>query len=158
MQCSIPVFENLIPSPHDQIVLDLLFILCTWHACAKLRLHTTATMDFLKEMTRSLGFALRKFTKKTCSAFQTNELPKEEAARARRKAKAPKSSSTTKKGQAGKSGKKSEAKRSRLKTFSLFTYKLSALGDYIWAILLYGTTDGYSTQIVSFDSFLARNK
>lgn len=154
MKCSIPVFEGLLPSRHDHMVLDLLFVLCTWHACAKLRLHTTSTMDFLKETTRSLGFALRKFEKTTCSAFQTNELPKEEAARARRKAKASKSSSTTKKGQAGKLGKKSEAKQSRMKkVFSLFTYKLSALGDYLWAILLYGTTDGYSTQIVSFNAF-----
>lgn len=147
------MFEKLLPSPHDRIVLDLLFILCTWHACAKLRLHTTSTMGFLKEMTRSLGFALRKFRKTTCSFFHTNELPKEEAARARRKAKAPKSS-TTKKAQLGNLKSKSEAIRGRLKkVFSLFTYKLSALGDYIWAILLYGTTDGYSTQIVSFNSF-----
>jgi hypothetical protein len=111
MKCSIPVFEELLPSPHDHIILDLLFVLCTWHACAKLRLHTTSTMGFLKEMTRSLGFALRKFSKTTCSAFQTNELPKEEAARARRKAKAP---SSAKKGQAGKSGKKSDTKQNRL--------------------------------------------
>ena len=146
--CSIPVFEELLSSPHDHIVLDLLFILCTWHASAKLRLHTTSTMGFLKETTRSLGFALRKFAKTTCSAFQTNELPKEEAARARQKAKAPKSSSE---GQGGKSGKKSEAKQGCLKkVFNLFTYKLSALRDYLGSILLYETTDGYSTQIVSF--------
>jgi hypothetical protein len=151
MKCSIPVFEELLPSPHDHIILDLLFVLCTWHACAKLRLHTTSTMGFLKEMTRSLGFALRIFAKKTCSAFQTNELPKEEAARARRKAKA---QSSTKKAQAGKSGKKSDAKQNRLKkVFNLFTYKLSALGDYLSSILRYGTTDSYSTQIVSFYLF-----
>jgi len=117
-------------------------------------------MDFLKEMTRSLGFALRKFEKTTCSAFQTNELPREEAARSRRKAKAPMAkaakslAATTRTGQAGKSSKKSEAQHSRLKkVFNLFTYKISALGEYIWAISLYGTTDGYSTQIVSFISF-----
>jgi len=156
MKCSIPVFEKLLPSPHDHIILDLLFILCTWHACAKLRLHTTSTMGFLKEITRLLGFALRKFAKTTCSAFQTNELPREEAARARRKAKAatvkgPTSkSSSSKKSQAGKS---SHSK----KVFNLVTYKLSALGDYLWAILLYGTTDGYSTQIVSYNSFQTRD-
>jgi hypothetical protein len=112
-------------------------------------------MGYLKEITRSLGFALRKFAKTTCGAFQTNELPKEEAARARRKAKAatvkvPKSkSSSTRKGQAGKLNHVK-------KVFSLFTYKLSALGDYLWAISLYGTTDGYSTQIVSFNFFQTR--
>jgi len=29
------------------------------------------------------------------------------------------------------------------------TYKLHALGDYVKSIWLYGTTDNYSTQIVS---------
>ena len=157
MKCSIPVFEDLLPSPHNRIILDLLFILCTWHAYAKLRLHTTSTMSSLNETTRSLGFSLWKFAKRTCSAFQTNELPKEEAARARRKAKAatpkaPKSKSST----TGKSRKKCETQvqQSRLKkVFSLLTYKLSALGEYLWAILLYGMTDSYSTQIVSFNPF-----
>ena len=43
-------------------------------------------MRYLKEATRSLGFILRKFVKKTCSAFDTRELPKEVNARTRRKA------------------------------------------------------------------------
>ena len=170
MKCPIPVFEDLLPSPHNRIILNLLFILCMWHAYAKLRLHTTSTISFLNKTTQSLGFVLWKFSKRTCSAFQTNELPKEEAARACWKAKtatakAPKSKSlttTSKRGQAGKSNsesnsnKKSETQQNRLKkTFSLFTYKLSALGEYLWAILLYGMTDGYSTQIVWFIFFQA---
>lgn len=37
------------------------------------------------------------------------------------------------------------------KLFNLFTYKLHALGDYVSTIRLFGTTDSYSTQIVSPD-------
>ena len=150
-----PVFESLLPEPHNTLVLDLLFVLCTWHACAKLRLHTTTTVNYLKEATHALGFLLRKFAKKTCSAFDTRELPKEVNARTRcRKAASTakgNGSGRGKKKGAGDSGKGKGKKRSsgRLhKIFNLCTYKLSALGGYVAAILLYGTTDGYSTQTV----------
>src|SRR5882762_10380261 len=33
--------------------------------------------------------------------------------------------------------------------FSLWTYKLHSLGDYVWTIQALGTTDSYSTQTVS---------
>lgn len=36
------------------------------------------------------------------------------------------------------------------KILNLFTYKFHALGDYVRTIRLFGTTDSYSTQIVSF--------
>ena len=35
------------------------------------------------------------------------------------------------------------------KSFNLTTYKLHALGDYARTICLFGTTDSYTTQIVS---------
>ena len=41
--------ELLLHEPHNTLILDLLFILCTWHASAKLRLHTTTTLRYLKE-------------------------------------------------------------------------------------------------------------
>ena len=34
-------------------------------------------------------------------------------------------------------------------SFNMSTYKLHALGDYIATIWCYGTTDNYSTQVVS---------
>lgn len=37
----------------------------------------------------------------------------------------------------------------KIKILSLCTYKLHALGDYVRTIRLFGTTDSYSTQIVS---------
>jgi hypothetical protein len=79
-------------------VLDLLFMLCTWHALAKLRLHTSSTLQIFKSITKVLGQQLRYWVKKTCAAFDTRELPKEASARHRRKAAAAAKS--------GKSGRK----------------------------------------------------
>lgn len=85
-QCAIPVFEGLLPEPHNEVVLELLFELSTWHGFAKMRLHTESTVQALENSTRRLGLILRRFESETCSAFKTRELPSEEAARGRRKA------------------------------------------------------------------------
>jgi hypothetical protein len=167
--------------------MDLLFVLCTWHACAKLRLHTSSTLQILKNTTKALGKQMRYWVKKTCSAFETRRLPKEESARDRRKAaskqkpsaKGKSTTSTSERGttrgrdrrrgrpagplkersaaaaskvpKASTSKEKSSGRRaSGLRTlFSMCTYKLHALGDYVAAIARYGTTDNYSTQVVS---------
>jgi hypothetical protein len=49
------------------------------------------------------------------------------------------------------SKKKETRKKSqpRVEILNLLTYKLHALGDYVRSIRLFGTTDSYSTQIVS---------
>ncbi len=151
------------------VVLDLLFILCTWHAYAKLRLHTTSTLTALKETTTLLGQQLRLWVKKTCGSFDTQELPKEEGARHRRKAASTQKSKvcSRKAGRLGrKDGGKAKAKskasssatpntktkevyKGKLrKFFNICTYKLHALGHYVAAIARFGTTDGYSTQLV----------
>jgi hypothetical protein len=118
-------------------------------------------MSHLKEATRSLGFILRKFAKKTCSAFNTHELPREVNARSRRKAAASakgRESDKLKGKKAPKSGKgkgkQQDSKPRHRKLFSLSTYKLYALGEYTWAILQYGTTESYSTQTVCIHSNL----
>ena len=177
--------------------MDLLFTLCTWHACAKLRLHTSSTLQILKNTTKALGKQIRYWVKKTCSAFETRELPKEESTRHRRRAaaaskpkppakgksttsapergttkgrgrgkgrpagplkgrsaagssKAPKASTSQEKGHGTSSNGKNETQTSKLrKLFNMCTYKLHALGDYVAAIARYGTTDNYSTQVVS---------
>lgn len=136
------------PTPHDRLVTDLLFELATWHALAKLRLHTETTLKALETSTKRLGDALRMFKKVTCAAYITKELPSEEAARGRRQAalrnrQTP--SATRRKADSTRAGK-------REKEFNLSTYKLHALGDYATAIRKFGTTDGYTTQIVSFYS------
>ena len=56
LQCAMPAFEGLLPStPHDKIVLNLLFDLACWHAYAKLQLHTDDTLDFFDSATITLG-------------------------------------------------------------------------------------------------------
>ena len=100
------------------------------------------------------------FVKKTCSAFDTYELSGEVNAWTRWKA------ATSAKGRgSGKitetstsKSKKEKGKQqnsaSRPKLFNLCTYKLSVLGEYVWAILQYGMTEGYLTQTVCSHSSL----
>lgn len=112
-----------------------------WHALAKLRLHTSTTLEHLRATTKELGKVLRRFAKVTRTDFETADLPRERAARARRQA-AKDSAKDSKKS----SGKKVPGSTRRF--FNLLTYKLHSLGDYFWAILMYGSTDNYSTQVV----------
>ncbi|PPQ89051.1 hypothetical protein CVT25_006542, partial [Psilocybe cyanescens] len=83
LQCAIPVFEGLLPKKHDDIVQDLLFELATWHGLAKLRLHTEFTITDLENSATRLGTLLRKFKADVCCAYDTRDLPSEEAARGR---------------------------------------------------------------------------
>lgn len=148
-KCALPVFEGLLPEPHNTIILDLLFTLCEWHAMAKLRLHTDSSLADLRSVTYELGRLLRLFKDRTCAAFDTKELPREEEARARRK-RAKKAKAN---GAASASAPLPTPFPKISKAFNLSTYKLHALGDYVLAILRYGTSDSYSTQVVSFFFF-----
>lgn len=143
-----PVFEGLFPSPFDGYIQDLLFDLAEWHAYAKLRMHIDSTIGSFRKITASLGQQMRKFANKTCAAFFTKETPREEAARHRRAAAklAKSSGSTTDKPLPTPRSRSSGAKSRK---FNLSTYKYHSLGDYIWHIIHFGTTDSYSTQIVS---------
>ncbi|XP_006454215.1 hypothetical protein AGABI2DRAFT_62391 [Agaricus bisporus var. bisporus H97] len=134
LQCAIPVFESLLPAPHDATILDLLFIHAKWHALAKLRLHTETTLKLLDDATVELGEHLRKFRDGTCSHYYTEELPRQEATRGHQKAKLVGASSLP-------------GKDRGFRSFNLSTYKLHALGDYAASIWLFGTSDGFSTQI-----------
>lgn len=145
-KCSLPVFEGLLPAKYDRMVQDLLFIFCTWHAYAKLRLHTASTLTGLKASTISLGQSLRDFAKKLCPNYDTRELPREEAARVRRKVNAANKAPAKKAKAAGKQPTNGKVKKS----FNLSTYKLHALGDYVTAIWQFGPSSGYSTQMVRF--------
>jgi hypothetical protein len=86
-QCAIPAFDGLLPEPHNQWVLQLLFVAAHWHGLAKLRLHHDLTLDLMDAVTVSLGEKLREFKQNTCSAFVTHELQQEFSARIRRGAK-----------------------------------------------------------------------
>jgi hypothetical protein len=99
-------------------------------------MHTQVTLLALSAITVLFGRQMRRFKSQTCDHVETFELDREVGARARRLARENPASPTP----AG--GKKPKA-------FNLFTYKFHALGDYVSSIRLFGTTDSYSTQIVS---------
>ena len=143
LQCAIPVFEHLLPAPHNEIVLTLLFELAYWHALAKLRLHTDTTLHFLDTSTTRLGRYMRRFKSYTCRAFHTKELPHEETACRRRKAAVHPTSNQA----------AAASSHPKTKTLNLNTYKWHALGDYANTIRRYGTTDNYSTQTVSLPGY-----
>jgi hypothetical protein len=156
--------------------MSLLFRLAEWHALAKLRMHTESTLTQMEKVTAIIGRQLRDFCNITCKAFKTTELPKEAEARARKDnrqqskraskvasqatpevssqapAEAPSQAATE-----GPSETPAEAPPpavsarppKKAKTLNLFVYKIHALGDYAATIRLFGTTDSYSTQIVS---------
>ena len=85
-QCSILVFEYLLPKKEDRIVRRLLFKLGTWHGLAKLWLHTETTVTDLENSATRLGSLLRKFKSDVCNNYATKDLPSEEAAHGRHKA------------------------------------------------------------------------
>lgn len=126
-----------------------------WHGLAKLRLHTDYTLMHLEKVTTELGEQLRLFKRKTCSAYTTGELPRETAARNRRKAKAhlkkgEKSTKTPKSSTSAPPPPPPQSKpKQKVKLFNINTYKTHALGDYVETIRRYGTSDSYSTELVS---------
>jgi hypothetical protein len=150
IQCAIPVFDGLLPEPHNTYVLKLLFELAHWHGLAKVHMHTDATLEILSCVTGSLGNSLRIFEEKTCAAFETRELECERVARQRCQEKSATNSVASKSGRSTVSDNNAGSMPRKLKGFNLKTYKYHALGDYIDTIQWFGTTDSYSTQSVSF--------
>ncbi|KAG1805950.1 uncharacterized protein BJ212DRAFT_1283150, partial [Suillus subaureus] len=138
LQCAIPVFKGLLPTPHDVVVQSLLYRFTQWHALAKPRTHSESTLGFLDQMFKNLLRQLWKFCNLTCTVFDTVELPKEKAAHQQRFAQC-----------AGLTNASSESSGPRVKRFNLSTYKFHAMGDYVQMIKLFGTTDSFTTQIVS---------
>ena len=141
-QCSIPVFEGLLTTPHNDIVRELLSELATWHALAKLRLHTETTIHSLEHSTQRLGEAMRRFAMETCTQLEARDLPAEDAAWACRK-----QTNLAVDGNTTREPTLRKAKKTR--EFSMKTYKLHALGHYVEAIRRFGPADGYSTQTAS---------
>ena len=138
----IPAFEGLLPEPHNTCILNLLFAMAEWHAAAKLHMHTDSSLEILSSVTAYLGSQLRHFARDTCSQFDTRDLPREGIGGRRSRRKQHKTglhSNTTSTNQGTSSAKH---------TFSMATYKLHSLGDYVEQIKWFGTTDSYTTQPV----------
>ncbi|PCH44467.1 hypothetical protein WOLCODRAFT_154510 [Wolfiporia cocos MD-104 SS10] len=148
LQCIIPVLDMLLPPEHNEVVLTLLFELATWHALAKLHLHTEDTLTVFTRVTESLGNSLRAFVNTTCEAYDTQELPKEHAARGRHTAAMRERGSVVSNRKKSSSGTANELLNGpKIKKLNLSTYKLHALADYPQAIRQFGMTDNYSTQV-----------
>lgn len=151
-QCAIPVFDGLLPEPHNTAVLKLLFTCEYWHGLAKLRLHIEDTLNLLDAETVRIGKELRAFIKKTCKFYDTRELKREVEARKRRKAKkgadAQASGGSKSSNQATEPSADAEEDEPTPKKLNINTYKAHSLGDYAQTIRRLGTTDSYSTVIV----------
>ncbi|KAF9464233.1 hypothetical protein BDZ94DRAFT_1216685 [Collybia nuda] len=164
LQNIIPVVEGLLPEPHNTQLLRLLYRLAEWHALAKLRMHTDHTLKLLDESTVTLGKEMHSFRNSSSTAWTCKELPSETASRGRRiekkRAKLAAQSLAASvplppDGLLPALNTLSDnapvsipiANTPKVKTLNLNTYKFHALGDYVRAIRMFGTTDSYSTQI-----------
>ena len=154
------MFDGLLPEPHNEIVMTLLFRLAEWHALAKLRMHIESTLQLLDSATTSLGREVRRFRDVTCRAFETVELEKERGARARKGRKSKSKLASVSRDATGQPAvpnstpvppvhqSSSTDGGKKRKGLNISTYKFHALGDYVRTIRMFGTTDSYSTQIV----------
>lgn len=130
MQCAIPCFEGLLKPEDTEALSSVLYVILSWHALAKLRLHTDVTIHQLKGKTVLLGKVLRRFQTVICSHYTTFETPRETQARIRT------ASSSATESVGGKKARK----------LNILTSKIHAIGDYANEIVRYGPTDIYSTQ------------
>ncbi|KAI0703342.1 hypothetical protein C8T65DRAFT_258430 [Cerioporus squamosus] len=149
LQCFIPVYDRLLPEPHNTIVLDLLFLTAFLHGLHKLRMHVDTTLTITGVVFTRFTVALRKFKEVTCAAYHTTELPKEVRARARRQAASAISTSVSTAGAPAQPPQPPSAPAAapRQKEFSMSTFKLHSLGDYVSSIQRTGTTDSDTTMI-----------
>ncbi|KAJ6490960.1 hypothetical protein C8R45DRAFT_195539 [Mycena sanguinolenta] len=139
LQCILPVIDGLLPDVENDVLLDRWYILATWHAYAKLRMHTSSSIRTFSNVTTVLGAKVREFIRTVCDAYTTYELPKEATQRARRQAQ--KNSANP-----GRSSETTTASTRKHKTWNILTYKYHSFGDYPLVIPQKGTSDSYSTQ------------
>jgi hypothetical protein len=110
------------------------------------------TLTHLETSSTRLCNLLQKFKTDICSAYITQELPSEEAARGRRLA--AKAKKTAEAEKAAGQVKAPLEKKAKLHTFNMETYKLHSLPDVPAAIRAFGVTENTSTKNVFFLSFL----
>ncbi|KAF7976901.1 hypothetical protein HWV62_5461, partial [Athelia sp. TMB] len=155
LQCCIPVFDGLLPEPHNTTILFLLFTFGHWHGLAKLRMHTDLSVGLLESETEQLFAQLRHFADTTCAEFDTHELRRE--AESRQRAKQRRDAKTA--GSAAQGAKKGKGKGKAVpfssgvegsgpqkKSYHLSTIKHHFLCDYPQIIREFGTTDNYTTE------------
>ncbi|KAI8973085.1 hypothetical protein BD414DRAFT_425210 [Trametes punicea] len=178
LQCFIPVVDRLLPPPHNEITLDLLFNTASMHALHKLRMHIDSTVTAIDTFFIIFTASLRRFKQVTCTAYHTTELPREVQARVRRQLRTASQAGSSRSGDGGGSrssgGSRSgtsgssnavaqdsliaEKTASRRKEFNMNTYKVHSLGDYRESIVSVGTTDSYTSQIGEIAHRIAKTR
>lgn len=123
--------------------MKLLYRTAEWHALAKLRMHTDATLEHLSSLTKEFGLLMRQFRDHTHSYFQTVELPRELAARNRQQQRIQDKMLSTR-----PSTLRTTPSSRKIKKLNLLTPKFHFLGDYVPTIRMFGCTDSFSTQLV----------
>jgi hypothetical protein len=134
------VTDGLFPEEDNKSISKLLFLLATWHAYAKLCMHTDTTLRMFDTVADALCQALRHFATVICPRFATKELPHEVNACVTHQQAQVKNLTRE---------RKKLSKSIKLKHFNMATYKMHCIPDYLDAIQRYGTTDSYSMQTVS---------
>jgi len=108
-------------------------------------MHTDSSLEVLDIITIAFGQKLRDFAEETCKNFDTVETDREyqtwKRAEARRE--------SCGGGDGDEESGTSSGKRRR--AFNLMTPKLHFLGDYVAQIRALGTTDSFTSQIVSIN-------
>ena len=141
-----PVIERILKSKADnRIVLDLSFDLATLLSLGKLCLHIPRTIKGLADAGSATGTSVRTFAKKVCPNYATVELPKELAARSRRRAQKTGPGTTT-------------STTRKLKHFNYKTYKFHSLRDYAPTVTAYGSLDNQTAQIVRVLTIICVNE
>ncbi|KAF5319997.1 hypothetical protein D9611_011026 [Ephemerocybe angulata] len=149
LQCAIAPFDGLLPEPVNGLILKLLYINARWHALAKLRLHSDATVFLLEDMTTQLGDSFRQFVVAT-SGINTVELEREVERRTKPKKKKPNSKVPEASGSANVEPTNPDTTPGKPKALpkklNLSTPKFHTLGHYVQKIRWLGPTDLYSTE------------
>jgi hypothetical protein len=145
-QCAISAFTGilaLVPgcpyAAEEKLILDLLYIMGTFHSLSQLRLQTTVTLNLLQDATISLGDIFRQFRETSRSKFMVKESQRETQARVRNQ-----NQVLQKQG----SKKTAPSTESKLLILNLNTIKNHQLEHYSSCIVDFGTMDSYSTELV----------
>jgi hypothetical protein len=137
-QVIIPAIEGLTADPHDSQITELLYQLATYHALAKLRIHTEDTLSCWESVIRQMTQSLRDFQATSTQSFKTKETTRERNARLKRTQ--------------GRVNRVEDSGGTLEKTLNLNTIKFHMIVDGPSCVRKFGTLDSYSTQIVSSNS------
>ena len=69
-QCTLPIFDGLLPEEHDKKVMKMLHLLGLTYTLSKLHMHTDETACALLDSIQRFGDAARDFAKVTCVEHQ----------------------------------------------------------------------------------------